>query len=227
MTELKQEVIAIIGGTGAEGSGFAWRWAQAGLQVIIGSRLAEKGQAVADELNQRLGRAAVRGADNLSASQQASIIVLSVPYESQAAILDSIRSALAGKLLVTVVAPLLGDKKGRYTPPPGGSAALEAQAQVGPETRVVAAFQNVGAHHLAGADHAIDCDVLVCGDARADRSLVVDLASAAGLRGVQAGVLANAAVVEGMTAVLVAINAVYKVRGAGIRITGLPAGETA
>lgn len=227
MTELKQEVIAVIGGTGAEGSGFAWRWAQAGLQVIIGSRLAEKGQTVADELNQRLGRAAVRGADNLSASQQAGIIVLSVPYESQAAILDSIRPALAGKLLVTVVAPLLGEKKGRYTAPPGGSAALEAQAQLGPETRVVAAFQNVGAHHLAGAGHAIDCDVLVCGDARADRSLVVELAAAAGLRGVQAGVLANAAVVEGMTAVLVAINAAYKVRGAGIRITGLPAGETA
>lgn len=227
MTELNQEVIAVIGGTGAEGSGFAWRWAQAGLQVIIGSRAAEKGQAAADEINRRLGRTAARGADNLAASQEASIVVLSVPYESQAAILESIRPGLAGKLLVTVVAPLLGEKKGRYTPPPGGAAALEAQAQVGPETRVVAAFQNVGAHHLTNDDHAIDCDVLVCGDARVDRALAVELAAAAGLRGVHAGVLANAAVVEGMTAVLVSINAAYKVRGAGIRITGLPVEEAA
>lgn len=227
MTELNQEVIAVIGGTGAEGAGLAWRWAQAGLQVIIGSRSAEKGQAAADELNQRLGRMAVRGADNLSASHEASIVVLSVPYESQAAMLAAIRPALPGKLLVTLVAPLLGEKKGRYTPSPGGSAALEAQAQVGPETRVVAAFQNVGAHHLTDAGHAIDCDVLVCGDARNDRAVAVELAAAAGLRGVHAGVLANAAVAEGMAAVLVAINAAYKVRSAGIRITGLPAGEAA
>lgn len=223
MAEPTRQIIAIIGGTGAEGSGLAWRWAQTGMEVIIGSRMAEKGQAAAEELNQRLGRQAIRGADNLTASQEASIVVLSVPYESQAAILDTIRSALAGKLLVTLVAPLLGEKKGRYTPPPGGSAALEAQAQVGPEVRVVAAFQNVGAHHLTNAGHAIDCDVLVCGDARNDRDVAVALAAAAGLRGVHAGVLANAAVAEGLTAVLVAINAAYKVRSAGIRITGLPA----
>ncbi len=225
MAELAQEVIAVIGGTGAEGSGLAWRWARAGLQVIIGSRSAERGQAAADELNQRLERLAVRGADNLGASQMASIIVLSVPYESQSAILESIRPAVAGKVVVTLVAPLLGEKKGRYTPPPGGSAALEAQAQLGSDATVVAAFQNVGAHHLIDADHAIECDVLVCGNARNDRAIAVALAAAAGLRGVHAGVLANAAVAEGMTAVLVAINAAYKVRGAGIRITGLPAGE--
>lgn len=227
MAELTQEVIAVVGGTGAEGSGLAWRWAQAGLQVIIGSRSAERGQAAADDLNQRLGRLVVRGADNLSASQAASIIVLSVPYESQAAILESIRPALAGKVVVTLVAPLLGEKKGRYAPPPGGSAAIEAQTQLGSAATVVAAFQNVGAHHLTDAEHAIECDVLVCGDSRNDRAVAVALAAAAGLRGIHAGVLANAAVAEGMTAVLVAINGAYKVRSAGIRITGLPAGDLA
>ncbi len=216
--------IAVVGGTGAEGSGLAWRWAQAGLDVIIGSRSAEKGAVAAVELNRRLGKEAVRGTDNLGACELADIVVLSVPYESQAMILDSIRPALAGKTLITLVAPLLGEKKGRYTPPPGGSAALEAQAQVGGEgVTIAAAFQNVGAHHLGDVDHAIDCDVLVCGDSRAARDVAVALAEAAGLRGIQAGVLANAAVVEGLTAVLVAINAAYKVRSAGIRVTGLPA----
>lgn len=215
--------IAVIGGTGAEGSGLAWRWAHAGMDVIIGSRTADKGANAALDLNARLGRANVRGTDNLSAAQQATIVVLSVPYESQASILASIQPALAGKTLVTIVAPLLGEKKGRYTPPPGGSAALELQAQVGDGVTLVAAFQNVGAHHLADVEHTVDCDVLVCAETREARELGIALAQAAGLRGVHAGVLANTAVVEGLTAVLIAVNAAYKVRSAGIRITGLPA----
>lgn len=215
--------IAIIGGTGAEGAGFAWRWAAAGLDVIIGSRAAARGAAKAAELNQRLGREAVRGADNLSAAQQADVVVLSVPYESQVGILADILPALPGKTLLTLVAPLLGEKKNRYTPPSGGAAALEAQAQAGPEVTVVAAFQNVAAHHLADPDHAIDCDVLVCSDSRAARDIAIALAAAAGLRGIHAGVLQNAAVVEGLTALLIAINITYKVRDAGIRITGIPA----
>ena len=165
----------------------------------------------------------MRGTANLSAAQQAAIVVLSVPYESQAAILATIQPALAGKTLVTIVAPLLGEKKGRYTPPPGGSAALEVQAQVGEGVTLVAAFQNVGAHHLADVKHTIECDVLVCADTREAREMGIALAQAAGLRGVHAGVLANTAVVEGLTAVLIAVNAAYKVRSAGIRITGLPA----
>lgn len=215
--------IAVLGGTGAEGSGLALRWARAGLDVIIGSRSAEKGERAASELNDRLGFPGLRGADNLAASQQAQIVVLSVPYESQSAILDSVLPALAGKILITIVAPLLGEKKGRYTPAPGGSAAVEAQQQVGDQVRVVAAFQNVSAHHLADLEHEVACDVLVCGDDRPAREIAIQLAQTAGLRGVHAGVLANAAVVEGLTAVLVSINAIYKTRGAGIHISGLPA----
>ena len=216
-------VIAVIGGTGAEGSGFAMRWAQAGLDVIIGSRRAEKGERVAAELREKLGDVKLRGTSNLEAAIAADVVVLSVPYESQEAIIESIKPGLQGKVLVTVVAPLLGEKKGRYAPPPGGSAALEAQAQVGPETRVVAAFQNVSAHHLVDPNHQIDCDVLVCGARRADREIAIALARAAGMRGVHAGALQNSAVVEGMTAVLISINAIYKTRNAGIRITGIDA----
>ncbi len=216
-------VIAVIGGTGSEGSGFAMRWARAGLDVVIGSRSSEKGQRVAAELRQKLGDVNLRGASNLEAAQMADVVVLSVPYESQEAIIESIKPGLAGKVMVTVVAPLLGEKKGRYTPAPGGSAAMEAQAQVGPDTRVVAAFQNVSAHHLVDPEHQIDCDVLVCGNKRADREIAVALARAAGMRGVHAGALQNAAVVEGLTAVLISINAIYKTRNAGIRITGIDA----
>jgi len=224
MTDKKSlGVVAVIGGTGSEGSGFAMRWAQAGLDVVIGSRSAEKGQRVAAELREKLGDVKLRGASNLEAAEMADVVVLSVPYESQEAIIESIKPGLAGKVMVTVVAPLLGEKKGRYTPAPGGSAAQEAQAQVGPETRVVAAFQNVSAHHLADPEHQIDCDVLVCGNKRADREIAVALAAAAGMRGVHAGALQNAAVVEGMTAVLISINAIYKTRNAGIRITGIEA----
>ena len=214
--------IAVIGGTGSEGSGFALRWASAGLDVVIGSRSAEKGQRVAAELSERLDGVTIRGTDNLSATAQADVVVLSVPYGSQEANLAGIAEALPGKLLVTVVAPLLGAKKGRYTPAPGGSAAMEAQAQLGQDVRVVAAFQNVGAHHLTDFEHDFDCDVLVCGNRKADRAVAVALAEAAGMRGVHAGALQNAAVAEGLTAVLISINAIYKTRSAGIRITGLP-----
>lgn len=214
--------IAIIGGTGSEGSGFALRWAQAGLDVVIGSRMAEKGERVAAELSERLDGATIRGADNFSAAEQADVVVLSVPYESQKANLAGIAEALPGKLLVTVVAPLLGEKKGRYAPAPGGSAALEAQAQLGGDVRIVAAFQNVGAHHLADFDHVFDCDVLVCGDRKADRKVAVVLAEAAGMRGIHSGALQNAAIAEGLTAMLISINAIYKTRSAGIRVTGLP-----
>ncbi len=216
-------VVAVIGGTGAEGSGFAMRWARAGIDVVIGSRSAEKGAKVAAELRAQLGDVKLRGTSNLEAAQMADVVVLSVPYESQAQILESILPGLKDKVLVTVVAPLLGEKKGRYVPPAGGSAAMEAQAQVGPETRVVAAFQNVSAHHLADPDHSIDCDVLVCGNRRADREIAIALAEAAGMRGVHAGALQNSAVTEGMTAVLISINAIYKTRNAGIRITGIDA----
>ncbi|NOZ72438.1 MAG: NADPH-dependent F420 reductase [Chloroflexi bacterium] len=214
--------IAVIGGTGAEGSGLALRWARAGLDVVIGSRSHEKGAKVAAELSERLGSGKIRGTDNLSASQEADIVVLSVPYESQKVILESIQAALPGKILVTIVAPLLGEKKGRYTPPPGGSAAMEAQAQVGDDVTVVAAFQNVGAHHLADVEHKIDCDVLVCGNKKAARAVAIALAAAAGMRGIHAGALQNAAVAEGLTPLLISINTIYKTRSAGIRITGLP-----
>lgn len=215
--------IAILGGTGPEGSGLGLRWAQAGHQVIIGSRQMEKGQQVAAELQGRAPAAAANlsGADNLTALQQADMAVLAVPYSGQERTLSGLEAALAGKLLLTVVVPL-GEKAARvWRPPSGLAAAEEARQQLGEGARVVAAFQNISAHHLADPDHAVDCDVLVCGDDKADKQVVLDLCTAAGMRGVDAGPLQNASVAEGMTAVLIGINIRHKIKNAGIRITGI------
>lgn len=214
--------IAILGGTGNEGFGLGFRWAAAGHEIIIGSRLAEKGaQAAEDMLAKLAGGAAISGTDNLTATQQADLVVLSVPYSAQEKTLVTVAEALAGKLLVTVVVPL-GEKAARvWRPPSGLSAAEEAQQQVGDSARVVAAFQNISAHHLLDADHDIDCDVLICGEKGADKDLVAQLCADAGMRGVNAGPLQNASVVEGLTSVLVGINIRHKIKNAGIRITGI------
>ncbi|RMG94954.1 MAG: NADPH-dependent F420 reductase [Chloroflexi bacterium] len=210
-----------MGGTGDEGFGLGFRWARAGHEIIIGSRKAEKGAKAAADLAARLPGAQVSGTDNLTAARQGEVVVLSVPYEAQAATLASVQEALAGKLLVTVVAPT-GEKKARVRRLPSGkSAAEEAQEQLGEATRVVAAFQNIGAHYLLDPDYVMDCDVLVCGQKKADKELVMQLCRDAGFRGVNAGALENASVVEGLTAVLIAVNVIYKVKSAGIRITGI------
>lgn len=213
--------IAILGGTGPEGSGLGLRWAAAGHEVIIGSRQAEKGERVAAELNAILPDGAIAGTDNLTAANQADIAVLAVPYAAQGPTLDGLRQALSGKVLVSVVAPIQSPPARVWRLPSGQSAAEEAQEQLGESTRVVAAFQNVGAHHLKDLSHAPDCDVLVCGDNKDDKEIVMALAKDAGFLAVNAGALQNASVVEGMTAVLIGINIRHKVKDAGIRITGI------
>jgi NADPH-dependent F420 reductase len=213
--------IAIIGGTGPEGSGLGFRWAAAGHEVLIGSRKVEKGEQVAAELVARRSDFKIRGMDNETAVAQADIAVLTVPYSAQAATLKSVKERLAGKLLITVVAPT-GEKKARvYRLDSGLSAAEEAQQQLGEAVRVVAAFQNIGAHNLLDLDYQMDCDVLVCGAKAADKAVAIQLADEAGLRGVNAGALQNASVVEGLTSLLIFVNINQKVKDAGIRITGI------
>jgi NADPH-dependent F420 reductase len=213
--------IAILGGTGPEGSGLGFRWAAAGHSIIIGSRLADNGERVAGELKALLPEGDIVGTDNLSAAQEAENIVLTVPYAAQEPTLAAVKEALAGKLLISVVAPTGKPPARVWRPPSGLSAAEEAQQQLGEEVRVVAAFQNISAHHLMDLAKELDSDVLVCGDKKADKQIAVDLCADAGMRGVNAGALQNAGVVEGMTAVLIAINVIHKIKNAGIRITGI------
>lgn len=208
-------VIAVIGGTGAEGSGLALRWARAGYRVLVGSRSAERAAEVAGEFG-------AEGMDNQSAVAACDIAVLTVPYNAQRATLTELRDALQGKILVDVTVPLVPPKVMRVQLPDEGCAALVAQEVLGDGVRVVSAFQNVSAGHLKDPGHIIDCDVLITGDDPAARAEIVQLAEAAGLNGIEAGPLDNAVAAEAMTSLLIWINRKYKSPGAGIRITALP-----
>ncbi len=221
---MSKPTIAVIGGTGAEGSGLAFRWAAAGYPMILGSRSAEKAEQSAAELIAKLPAASgpIQGATNADAAAAAEMIVLSVPYAAQVATLEQIHDASQGKILITVGVPLKPPKVATVWHPPGGSAAQEAQAQLGDAVRVVAAFQNISATHLHDLTWQPDCDVLIAGDDKAAKAAAIELAAAAGLFGIDAGPLANAAVVEGFTAVLIGINIRHKVKDSGVRITGIP-----
>lgn len=213
--------IAVIGGTGKEGSGLALRWANSGYRVFIGSRDAQRAQEKADELNAILGGEYIMGMGNAEAAASANVVVLSVPYDAHRPTLEMIREGIAGKVLIDVSVPLKPPDVRRVFVPEGHAAALETQAVVGDVAKVVAAFQNVSAVHLKDLEHDVDCDVLVCGDDEKAKEDALWLVTAAGMRGVDAGPLANAVAVEALTPVLLYINKRYKVKGAGIRITGL------
>jgi len=214
--------IAIIGGTGAEGGGIALRLAAAGHRIIIGSRDAAKAEAAAASLSQGLDRPELSGSDNRGAAAAAEIVILAVPYAAQQKSIDEVRDVLAGKILVDATAPLMPPKVNRVQLPEGGSAVAAIQAKLGESVRVVSAFQNVAAEKLKHRGASVDCDVLVCADDAAARQIVIDLIGEMGLRGIDAGPIANSAAAEALTSLLIWINRKYKVPGAGIRITGLP-----
>jgi len=212
-------VVGILGGTGTLGKGLAIRWAAAGYPLVLGSRDAAKAEAAAGSISAGAGAAAVRGMDNIAAAHVAEIAVVTVPFASHLAILREVRSELSGKVLIDTTVPLVPPKVAIVQLPPEGSAAVAAQRLLGSAVRVVSAFQNVAAHKLQ-AGQPIDCDVLVCGDDKAAREIVIGMAKAIGLRGIDAGALANSVAAEALTSILIGINRRYKVDGAGIRITG-------
>lgn len=215
--------IAILGGTGQEGSGLALRWAKAGHRVILGSRDATKAAAAASAMKDTLGAADLSGKSNRDAAMAADIVVLTVPFSAQRSTVEEVREALKGKILIDATAPLVPPKVARVQLPSDGSAVAAIQRLLGESVRVVSAFQNISAHHLKDLSHDVDCDVLICGDDPAAREIVVGLAADIGLRGVHAGPIVNSAAAEALTSILIAMNIRYKVPGTGIRITGLPA----
>lgn len=214
------KTIAIIGGTGKEGSALAKRWALNGYKVILGSRDATKAQNAATELNQALEGDYIVGKDNQAAAAEASLVVLSVPYSAHASTLSALKPHLSGKILVDLTVPLVPPVS-TVTLPAGLSAAQEAQTHLGSDVRVVSAFQNVSYTTLQNPDEFIDCDVLVSGDDEAAKQEVLMLIQAAGMRGIDVGPLANAIVAESLTPLLIYINKKYGIKHAGIRITGL------
>jgi hypothetical protein len=209
--------IAILGGTGALGSGLARQYARRGHRVIIASRSREKAVAAADVLRAEVPSAQVEGDALAPAATRADVAILAVPYAAHRETLEAVREAVAGKILVDATVPLRPPKVGTVQLPAAGCAAVEAQQLLGAEVRVVSAFQNVAAAKLA-ADAPIECDVLVCADDKAARDSVIALVEAIGLRAWSAGPLANSAAAEALTSVLIQINRKHGVKSAGIRI---------
>jgi 8-hydroxy-5-deazaflavin:NADPH oxidoreductase len=213
--------IAVLGGTGKEGSGLAARWALNGYRVIIGSRDADRARQRVTEINTELGGDYLTGMENTEAARAADIVVLSVPYSAHKATLETVKPYLSDKILIDVTVPLQPPKVRTVFVPEGHAAALEAQALVGDNVRVVSAFQNVSAVKLQDPHGDVDCDVLVTGDDMEAKAEVIKLIKASGMRGIDAGPLANAVAVEALTPVLLYINKTYKVKSSGIRITNI------
>jgi NADPH-dependent F420 reductase len=213
--------IAVLGGTGALGSGLSRRLARAGFAVILGSRDPARAQVTADALNAAVGGSRVRCATYEAAAAAATVAILAVPFDLQSEILEAVSGQLFGKILIDCTVPLRPPKVGTVQMPPHGSAAKKAQAILGDGVAIVSAFQNVSAALLQRDDSLIQCDVLVCSDNANARKIGVQLASAVGLRGIEAGPLANSVAAEALTSILITINRLYKADHAGIRITGL------
>jgi NADPH-dependent F420 reductase len=214
-------IISVLGGTGKEGKGLALRWAKAGYRILIGSRSPEKAKNVAIEILDLLeGKALIEGMTNLKAAQAGDIIVLTVPYSAHLLLLENVREALQGKLLVDVTVPLAPHNVTKVQMPPGGSAALEAHSILGENVQVTSAFQNIAYERLM-QNEPIECDVLVTGTSKAARVITLKLVSAAGLTGWDAGPLENSVVTEGLTSLLIYINKQYSSTNAGIKIIGI------
>lgn len=212
--------LAIIGGTGALGMGLAIRWSAAGYPVVLGSRSSEKAAAAAREIEPGNGAPPARGDDNVGAARAGDVVVIAVPYSGHDAILDEIRDVVAGKIVVDAVVPLVPPKVSLVQLPARGSAAQIAHERIGDTALVVSAFHNVSAAKLRTPGD-VDCDVLVFGNDRAARDRVIALAGAIGMRGIDAGPIANSVAAEALTSILIGINRRYKVDGgAGLRITG-------
>ena len=219
--------IAILGGTGAEGSGLAYRLAEAGENVLIGSREAARAQETAKRLRERIGGdSQIEGMDNASAAATCDVAILTVPFSGVSALLKQLQSVWKqGTMVIDTTVPLAAAVGGAATRVLGvwqGSAAEQTKELLPPGVSLAAAFQNLGAESLAG-NEPVDCDVLVCGDDEKAKQVAFELVSKIrGARPLNGGKLENARIVESLTALLIGLNMRYKVHGAGIRFTGLP-----
>ena len=219
----------IIGGTGALGYGLAQRWANEGIEVVIGSRSVERAAEAAGRVRTAVPGARVEGLVNEEAALRGSLVFLTVPFRAQSETLNNLRGSLGeGQVLVDSTVPTAAAVSGRATRTLGvwqGSAAEQAQEMVPDGVSVVSALHTVSAPLLADLDHELDEDVLVCGDRRSEKARVAQLVERIpGLRAVNAGALETARIVEQLTPMLISINSRYKAH-AGIRITGIADGD--
>jgi len=218
--------IAILGGTGDQGLGLALRFARAGRPVVIGSRKPERAAQAAEEVRSRVPGAPVEGLGNAEATERAGLVILSVPFEHTASTVKGLKETLReGHVLVSMAVPLataIGDGAVRTVGVWQGSAAELVASLVPAGVEVVSAFQNVSAHRLRELDHPVECDVVVSGPKQARQRVMGLCDLVPGLRALDGGPLANARLVEGITALIIGLNVRHKVpEGLGIRFTGL------
>lgn len=221
-----KEKIAIIGGTGKEGQGLAYRWVKAGYPVIIGSRNLEKAESAKADITEMLSSSGAKdfrleANENEPAVQDCDIAVLTIPYEFHDETLLKLKDSLVGKFLIDVTVPLVPPGVSTITIPPDGSLGLHTQLILGSEIKVISAFQNIS-FELLMKDEPVDCDVLVCGVDKESREIGLKLVEDAGLIGWDAGPLENSIISEGLTSVLIRINKKFGTHSAGIKITGVP-----
>ncbi|CAN5468336.1 NADPH-dependent F420 reductase [soil metagenome] len=218
--------IAVIGGTGPQGKSLGYRFARNGHTVVLGSRAAEKAVPVAAEVTERLasvdGAGEVSGAANADACAGADVVLLAIPYDGHDELVASL--PLDGLIVVSCVNPLGFDKRGAFglVVDAGEGSAAESAQRIAPGATVVGAFHHVSAVTLWGEEEFLaDEDILVCGDDRDAKEVVMELArSVTGRDGVDAGKLRLARQLEPLTAVLISINRRYKTHS-GVRISGL------
>lgn len=215
--------LGILGGTGKEGTGLAMRWANAGYEIIIGSRVEARAQEAATKISDKLdGDSVVHGMSNSEAAERCDIAIISVPYAAHRQTLEAVKDALQGKILIDVTVPLDPDDYRRILLPAGTSAGEEAQMLLGDQIKVVSAFQNIGFSSLKKLDKPFTTDVLVTGNDAEAKQQVIALAAAIGIQAYDVGPIQNAVAAEGLTAALVNINIQFKILSSGIRITGIP-----
>ena len=206
--------IAVIGGTGHLGKAIARRLVKAGHEVTIGSRTADKAQVTADEIG------ATGAGENTAVASGKDVVIVTVPYASQADTLKQIAPLVGSAIVVDTTVPLVPPKVMRVQLPAAGSAALEAKALLGDDIRFVTSFHSVAAHIL-DTDAKVDCDVLVFSDDVEARNVVIGLVGDMDMRGLSGGALANSAAAEALTSILIYMNKTYGADGAGVRFTGL------
>jgi NADPH-dependent F420 reductase len=214
-------IVAIIGGTGKEGSTLARRFAKAGVRTLIGSRDAEKARRMATDINKMFNTKVVEGYSNCEAADKAQVVAITLPYFCMMDMLAEIKRCVEGKIVINLASSLDPEKKSRAKLNPHGSITQEAQDFLGENVKVIAAFQNIAPEQLESLGK-VETDVLVCGGDREARDTVICLVRTIGMEAYDIGAIQNAVVVETLTAALIAINIRYKVRGAGIHIVGIP-----
>ncbi len=213
--------LAIIGGTGREGSALAIRFAKAGVRIIIGSRDPIKAQNAACKINSKFNITNIEGFSNIEAAAKADIILLALPCDCLTPICTEIKQAVAGKVIINIASSLDSEKKSRAKINPSGSIAMELQNLFGADIKIVDALQHISPEQLMKFDEKIDADVLVVGADRQTREMVIGLIRKAGIDAFDAGTIENAVAVETLTAALIAINLHYKIVGSSIRIVGV------